>query len=118
MKATHICSFPDPCNYKIRVNGKEYTFDFSERFGPAVIGKRGNILATQPSGRNPFWRAVSWWVRQGKHIDADGYCLWEQPTEKVYRVSGRNYVSEHLYLKLRSEGKLPEIEPTIIEVNL
>ena len=72
MKGVHICSFSDPQDYKIYVEnsrrgGRTYRFDFSERFGPMVIGVNGREVA-QPGPQHPFWKSVTLWHRQGKRV--------------------------------------------------
>jgi len=114
-----VCSFSDDRDYRIRVGAKEYTFDFSERFGPTLIGKRGQFLESRMP--KPFLVAVSWWARQGKRIDADGFCVWEQPMWKVYKVAGRQHVFEEDYRRIHKQWGLPpieEVEPVLIPVRL
>lgn len=72
-----ICSFSDPDDYKIFVEGACYRFDFSERFGPLFLNTDGTERKRQP-GRQVS-EAISAWFRQGKRIDDDGVCLYRLP---------------------------------------
>ena len=117
MSQVHICSFSDQRDYKIRADGKEYIFDFSERFGPSVQRRDGRgELTNQPGPRAEFWLAVTLWHRQGKRVGGDGLCLWDEPPREIaYRIGPRTVVSKSIYDKLRSEGKVPEIEPIVLD---
>lgn len=81
----------------IEVDGKEYRFEDSDRFGPSLLNKDDSIKARQPGERNPFWMAHLAWVRQGRRLDADGvHCVWVplKPT-KFERVGQKNIIVEH-----------------------
>jgi hypothetical protein len=95
---------------KIEVSGKFYHFDFSERWGPNVTTKYGGT-ADQPHWKNPFWRAVSIWLGQGKIVQ-DGLCVWSEPPAGIDYVSR---VSKRSVLHVRSdypEGYMPDFSET------
>lgn len=86
-----LCSFSDGGIYRINVGGRLYHFDFSERFGPTVVGGRGQEVK-QPGHKNDFWRAVSLWANQGKRKDDTGMCVWTEPKPPVVkRLSKSSY---------------------------
>ena len=91
----------------ILTGGNEYTidgirFEFTELFGPAVVGKMGQILAKQPGPRHRLWKVVTLWAQQGKRVTKDGECIYDVPREPQYvRLAGRQYV--HV-----PEGRAPE----------
>ena len=79
--------------YKIRAGGREFLFELHSYFGPIVLGKRGQEIAI-PKEKSPFWDAFHWWVKQGKQVGADGYCIfkWEmQPVNIIKHLGGRHY---------------------------
>lgn len=71
--------------------GNSHRFEDSDRFGPFIITRRGEIKATQPGERNPFWRAHRIWVRQGRTLAEDGMsCIWNEPMpSRVYMIGKR-----------------------------
>ena len=75
----------------LRVNGKDYIFEFSERFGPLFTNKRGSEVAS-PSTRCVFWSALYLWIQQGKRMNGS-ICLWEPIEMKdiVEHISGNMY---------------------------
>ena len=82
---------------RIIVAGREWLFEMPSvpMGGPMVCGKRGEVLATQPGSRSPFWRAIYFWEKQGQRIDEGGLCVWEdEPPRrvKVKHVGRRNQV--------------------------
>jgi hypothetical protein len=79
----HICSFTDFADLTIEAGGQSFRFEFSRRFGPAMLGKRGDIIAWVPAKRSPFWKALQAWCDQGHQV-ADGRCVFELPREPVY----------------------------------
>ena len=79
--------------YKIRAGGKDFRFEMHDYCGPTMIGKRGNPIAFPPQN-SPFWEALHWWLKQGKRVDAQGWCLfkWEmQPVHIIKHMGGRHY---------------------------
>jgi hypothetical protein len=85
--------------FVIKAGGKSWRFEDSDRFGPALCRKNGDLLANPyPPERSPFWAAHLAWVRQGRRVAEDGeFCVWEplRPT-KVRHIGGaRHVVVEH-----------------------
>lgn len=75
--------------FHIRVSGKEFRFEFSEYFGPAVLTKSGGIAASQPAC---FLDAASLWHKQGRRMTAGGYCIWTPKDKEILQhLGGRNY---------------------------
>jgi len=74
-----ICSFSDPQDYRITVAGKVFRFDFSQRFGPLFVDANGRELSRQPGPKREVWKAVTYWLRQGKRVGEDGLCIWDYP---------------------------------------
>ena len=77
--------------FEITVPGKTYRCEDSDRFGPSLITKTGDIAAKQPGGRSPFWKGHRAWVKQGRRLSDDGVsCIFEplRPTI-VRRIRGR-----------------------------
>lgn len=70
-----------------------WRFEDSDRFGPALIGKDGDLLKNPyPGERSPFWRAHTLWVRQGRRTEADGVtCIWHEPKPTTVRKIGRTF---------------------------
>jgi len=90
-----ILSVTDGDYYKIRVRGRVYNFEFSERFGPLVEGKGGKIVE-QPPPRSLFWRAVSLWELQGRAVSPDGFCEWREPKRPVTEIRhGKRHIVAH-----------------------
>ena len=81
--------------FTIHVADKAFRFEDSDRFGPYLVSKRGDILDRQPGERSPFWRAHRIWVRQGRRLEGEA-CIWDEPKPtKVVKVAGRmNFVVE------------------------
>ena len=94
----HICSFSDPQDYRIVVDGKTYIFDFSPMFGPSFYDRRRNLKVI-PS-RHPFWKGFNPWLKQGKRIGPDGICVWEPEPEfdltDFIQVGKRTYVAKSI----------------------
>lgn len=69
-------------------------FEMHPYCGPAVVGKRGQVLATQPGPRHHFWTAVTLWCQQGRRIASDGVtCIYEIPPKpQTVCLVGRHYV--------------------------
>lgn len=79
-----------------------YRFEWSRRFGPAVLGKRGEILSKQPSERSPFWKAIGDWQKQGCWVRGEE-CVYEPiPKEDpdMVQVGKRTYVHKSIAKKL------------------
>lgn len=77
--------------FVIRIAGKQYRFEDSDRFGPALIKLNGDLRANPtPPSRSPFWRAHRIWRRQGRRVDGIA-CLWDEPKPTLLRrLNGRN----------------------------
>lgn len=77
--------------FVIEAAGKSFRFEDSDRFGPALVNKRGDPLAKPyPSERSPFWRAHRIWKRQGRRLAEDGAtCIWDEPKPTTVRMIGR-----------------------------
>lgn len=67
-------------------NGKQWRFEDSDRFGPFILGKKGDPLASQPGERSPFWRVHSIWVQQGRRVEDEINCLWNEPKPTTVRM--------------------------------
>lgn len=63
-------------DYTIEVEGLRYVFEMHHYCGPAVLNRHGDPAKYQPSPRHPFWTAVTLWCQQGRHVGADGLCIW------------------------------------------
>lgn len=74
----------------IAVDGKSWTFEFSDRFGPLILDKRGSPADKQPKERSPFWRGLACWLHQGKRlVEGSNVCVWQEPRPTKVRRSGR-----------------------------
>jgi hypothetical protein len=83
-----VCILAGGPEFKIRVTGKTYTFEFPHA-GPAVLTKTGAIAAVQPTA---FLEAASLWNQQGRRMTEDGYCIWTpKPKDILKHLGGRNY---------------------------
>ena len=85
--------------FLLTVGGKTFRFEDSDRFGPQLVTKRGDICATQPDERSLFWRAHRQWVKQGRKTGDDGTsCLFDpgatRPTKYSW-VNGAAVIVEH-----------------------
>lgn len=81
----------DSVTYKLRAGGKTFLFEWSNLFGPLVVGKRGQEIA-QPGERSPFWEPVTLWFRQGKRT-RDGFCVWTpEPVDILKPLGGNNFL--------------------------
>jgi hypothetical protein len=80
--------------YVIEADGKSFRFEDSDRFGPSLINKDGEIKKRPfPGGGSPFWRAHRCWVRQGRQTAEDGVtCIWTVPKPTIVRVIGRTAI--------------------------
>jgi hypothetical protein len=84
----HICSFTDFDNLLMTAGGHSYRFEFSKRFGPLLLGKRGQTLTTLPPVRSAFWKALQLWCQQGYLVDADVCVYTIPPPERGIRLAG------------------------------
>lgn len=82
----------DAADYRIRVDGREYLFEFSAMFGPLFIGKRGHEI-NQSSVPLGAFEAVTQWHGQGKRIGESGFCVWRPPDKDITQhLGGRHYM--------------------------
>lgn len=83
--------------FVITAGGKQFRFEDSDRFGPALVGKSGALLANPyPPERSPFWGAHRAWVAQGRRLNGN-ICMFNIPKPTLYRkdAKGRAVVVEH-----------------------
>ncbi len=79
--------------FVISAGGKLFRFEDSDRFGPSLIKKNGDICTNPwPCERSPFWRAHRLWVRQGRRTEDGVICVWDEPKPTKYRKIGRTRV--------------------------
>jgi len=77
----------------IDVNGKPYRFEDSDRFGPALLKKDGELKANPyPAEGHPFWRAHRIWVRQGRRLEDGKNCIWDEPKPTILKRIGRHLI--------------------------
>ena len=84
--------------FVITVDGNAYRFEDSDRFGPALIKRNGDLTANPyPGERSPFWRAHTSWRVAGRRLGADGVtCIWDEPRPTIIEKRGRDwFVVEH-----------------------
>lgn len=73
-----------PPTLKMRTgDGQEFRFEFHEYLGPGMIGKRGEPIQSMPGKRSPFWDALHFWIKQGKQVDENGYCIYKSEMQLV-----------------------------------
>ena len=97
--------------FTITKDGKSWTFEDSDRFGPHILKKTGDISDRQPGESSPFWRAHSLWVNQGRRLENDGAsCVWHEPKPTIVRIVGRKIITlslgEHLGLTVTESGSV------------
>jgi hypothetical protein len=93
--AISIVCGPD-AQYTIEVRGERIVFDWHGYMGPIPLGKRGNPVELRG---HYFWTAVSYWAQQGKRIDSNGVCMWEEPKSDFnpddwVRIGKRSYIEK------------------------
>jgi hypothetical protein len=71
-----ICILIDPV-YTIDVNGRSFSFEWNERFGPTVLRKDGSPRRGSLSEKHPFWKPFGLWIENGQRVDDEGRCLLE-----------------------------------------
>ena len=90
----------------IEFNGKRLNFEMHRMFGPWVLNADGDPAHKQPGPHSKFWTAVTLWVAQGSHIDAEGLCVWVEPTQlELVHLGGRHYAIAGSALALNHEEK-------------
>lgn len=79
--------------FVIEAAGKSWRFEDSDRFGPYIINRRGDITNSQPGPRSPFWHAHRAWREQGRKVADDGVtCVYEPlPPLIIRHMGGRHY---------------------------
>lgn len=60
--------------------GRNYWFEFSDRFGPSLTDRFGEVLAKQPDEQHPFWTPFHWWLNQGRRVDGT-HAVFEIPPD-------------------------------------
>lgn len=92
--AVHICSFTDFADLRIVAAGRSFRFEFSHRFGPALLDKRGETRSTLPPMRSPFWKALQLWCKQGHRVE-DGHAVYDipEPGQTFVRITGRQWLA-------------------------
>lgn len=75
----HICSFTTIADVTLMVGARQFRFEWSNQFGPLMLGKRGEPLSTTLPERSPFWRALRFWIAQGKQV-VNGIGQYEERT--------------------------------------
>ncbi len=78
--------------FKLEISGKLVWFEWSNALGPMPVTAAGNGRSRVPKA---FWEAVTLWCKQGKPLDARGYCTWEEepdPLEGAVHIGGRHWV--------------------------
>lgn len=91
-----ICSFTTFADVTIAINGQVFRFEWSDRFGPLMLGKRGQPLANMLPTRSLFWKALHWWIKQGKRVE-NGRCLYEPVVPVIthwLRIDRRNLIQD------------------------
>jgi hypothetical protein len=85
--------------FVIVVDERSFRFEDSDRFGPSLITRRGDVCVKPwPPEGSPFWHAYQAWRSQGRNVEADGKtCIWREPKPLVIQhIGGRHYkVIEH-----------------------
>lgn len=72
----------------------EWAFEMHPTCGPAALDRHGAVAERQPGPRSPFWRAVTLWAMQGRRVDVDGRCVWDEPPPiRVSHVVGRQHIA-------------------------
>ncbi|MCC6970460.1 MAG: hypothetical protein IT434_09585 [Phycisphaerales bacterium] len=87
-----ICSFTDFDDVRLTVDGQVFRFEFSKRFGPLMIGKRGRTIDNYPPLKSPFWDALQAWCTQGHQVVNGEAVYLPEPEPTCVRLIGRQYV--------------------------
>jgi hypothetical protein len=77
--------------FVIEAEGRRFRFEDSDRFGPSLVKKNGDIRERPfPAEGSPFWVAHRCWASQGRRLAEDGVtCIWDPPRPTIYRLIGR-----------------------------
>jgi hypothetical protein len=90
-----VCVLQGGPFYTIDVDGKNIPFEMHPYCGPMPIDKNGSGITLGP--RHKFWKAVTWWDREGRKVDADGKAIWYEPPsilEDSVHLGGRHYMAK------------------------
>lgn len=99
---TCACCKPNDQDYLIEVDGHRIKFEMHRWSGPAVLDSDGDIANKQPGPNHKFWTAVTLWSQQGRHVGADGLCVWTEPVKPLLvHLGGRNYAEAGSALALK-----------------
>ena len=82
-------------DFEITIDGKAYRFEDSDRFGPALVKKNGDLRDNPcPPENSPFWRAHAIWRRQGRRLADDGVtCIWDEPKPQIIQhLGGKHFL--------------------------
>lgn len=92
-----VCVMTSGPTFKILVAGRLVSFEWHPQCGPTVLNKYGDPANKQPVTRDPFWRAVRLWDKQGRKMYDSGICIWvEPPPERVMvRRIGKRTLLQH-----------------------
>lgn len=77
--------------FVLNVERRSFRFEDSDRFGPSLVNKDGEIKAKPyPAASSPFWRWHRLWVRQGRRTEEDWItCIVDPPKPTKYRRIGK-----------------------------
>jgi hypothetical protein len=64
----------------IEVNGRDYYFEWSDRFGPRAVNKDGSERKREWT--KTVWDCVQAWCDQGKRLDGDR-CVYDPPERRT-----------------------------------
>lgn len=82
--------------FVITAGDKSFRFEDSDRFGPSLIKKNGDISQNPfPPQNSPFWKAHRLWRRQGRRTAPDGVtCIYDdiKPKPTIYRRLGKELI--------------------------
>ena len=80
--------------FVLRYRSLSWRFEDSDRFGPALICKNGELRKhPYPQEHDPFWHVHKLWVKQGRRIAENGIdCIydWEAEEDWVCRCHQRD----------------------------
>jgi hypothetical protein len=97
--------------FVITVGDRSWRFEDSDRFGPSLVKKNGDICENPfPGQRSPFWRAHRIWVQQGRRLAEDGTtCVWGEPKPTTFYRLGKRF---GMIVEAGDEdGALVEVQP-------
>ena len=106
MNVPYVCILVGGPDRKIVAGGKEHTFEDHRMFGPMPLNRRGDPRYLGP--RSPFWRAVTLWYEQGKRLDAEGRCVWDEPPDPLagmVNIGGRNWATPELAARFKTRAQ-------------